>query len=342
MSTGKTTDLYPLELAPLIKDKVWGGTRLRRWFPSEAPAQRLIGEVWTVWDELPVANGPWRGRPLAELVRSRPQQLLGSRWAGVRSPLFPLLVKWVDTSQRLSVQVHPGDEYALRREGAPFGKAELWYVIHAEPGAGVYHGVKQRLSRSEVEQAVASGTLQDVLQWVELAAGDVIMNRPGTIHALGPGLLLYELQESSDLTYRLYDWNRNLPGRPLHVEKALDVADLEPHPSHVAVPDEVREPGATRWPLCVSRWFALERLRVPSNTTERPGGRSFHLLTVLEGTGRLESASAVNGVPLCPGWSVLVPAAIEEYQVRADREPLVLLKGTVPDTWVDIVAAAAP
>lgn len=324
------SELYPLRLAALPKEKVWGGSRIARTFDARLPADRPIGELWVAWGELAVENGHFRGRKLDDLLGDYRLPILGRSVADRGYPTFPLLVKILDARQTLSVQVHPTDAYARQREGEPFGKAEVWYILDAEPGARLIHGVRELLTRAEVEQAIKAGNFQDKLTTVEVAAGDVVYNPPGTIHALGGGLLLYELQQSSDLTYRFYDWNRDDPNRPLHITKSLDVADLVPYPAHTIQPITLPERGGTRTYLCACRHFAAELLRVESRLNEQPAGERFHILTILEGAGQ------VQDVPLSCGESVVVPAGIHEYQVRAE-EPLLLVKAYVPDLLADVV-----
>jgi mannose-6-phosphate isomerase len=329
---------YPLKLAPLAKEKVWGGYKLAALYPQAVPGDRPIGEIWVVWDQLPVLNGAWRGTTLADLVRDHPRAILGEALAQGQPALFPLLVKLIDTQETLSVQVHPDDGYAARRAGEPFGKAEAWYILDAEPGARLMHGVRSALTRADAEEAVRSGRLRALLHHVEVLPGDVIMNPAGTVHALGGGFLLYELQQSSDLTYRLYDWDRDDPLRPLHIKESLDVADLEPLDQHVTRPVVLHEPAATRSILFASEPFAAELLEISTHTVQRPAGRRFHILTVLQGTGWLRyGPQGGDGLRLLAGDSVLVPACLEEYRVGAEPGPVVLLKAYVPDLWHDLV-----
>lgn len=338
-------DLYPLKFLAVAKEKVWGGHKLAQLFPQEVPTGRLVGEVWAVWDQLPVDNGPLRGETLAELVGAHPQLFLGKRSfaltqdkADGQPPQFPLLVKLLDAQDTLSVQVHPGDAYAQAHEGEPFGKAEAWYILDAEPGARLIHGVQMPLTRAEAEQAIRRGTLRDKMEYVAVTAEDVFMNPPGTIHALLEGLLLYEIQQSSDQTYRLYDWDRHDPNRPLHIEKSLDVADLEPLDQHKVKPVVREEPGCTRSLLLACQQFAAERLQVRTQVLERPAGECFHILTILEGSGSVGyGPSLAHRVDLARGDSVLVPAGILEYQLQASGTPLVAIKAWVPDLLQEIV-----
>jgi mannose-6-phosphate isomerase len=338
MQNQNENELYPLRFSPLLKEKVWGGAKIAKRFQQEVPAGQAIGEAWVVWDQLAVENGALRGKRLADLVRDDPDSILGQRLVARHQHIFPLLVKILDAQETLSVQVHPGDSYARAREGEPFGKAEVWYILDVEPQSSLIHGLKRPLMRADAEHAIETGKLRDVLEHVHVDPGDVIMNMPGTIHALGEGLLLYELQQSSDLTYRLYDWDRGDPNRPLHIEKSLDVANLEPYTAHKVEPIEVAEAGGTRALLCACRHFAAELLTVRSRLSEQPAGTCFHVLTVLQGMGRLRyGLRSKNEVELCPGESLLVPAAIHAYELQAAGESLRVIKAYVPDLVDDIL-----
>lgn len=333
------TDLYPLKFETLLKPKVWGGHTIARLFPGMVPADEPIGEAWVVWDQLPVANGPLAGVKLAELVRDHPVALLGHRLAGAPQPLFPLLVKFVDAQDVLSVQVHPDDAYAQAHEHEPVGKSEAWLVLHAEPGAELIYGLARSLSRDELREAIAGGRVRDLLGHLPVAAGDCIVNHAGTIHALAPGVLVYEVQQSSDLTYRLYDWDRHNPERPLHVEKSLDVAGLTP-PAHAHNrPVVLERPGGTRTLLCATRYYAVELLMLNPALEQRPAGDAFHVLTALRGTSHVRHALAPDiDFDLAPGESLLVPASIAAYELWTDTPPAEVVKAYVPNLARDIVA----
>ena len=340
MQAENETELYPLKFQSLPKEKVWGGTRIAARFGHGIPAGKLIGEVWLIWDQLLVSNGAFQGQTLAELVRHHPVSLLGSQAILDQDPAFPLLVKILDANDTLSVQVHPDDRYAQEHEGEPFGKAEVWVVLDADPEARLIHGVKRPLTRAAARSAIEAGSLEDELDYVEVSPGDVIMVSPGAIHALGGGILLYELQQSSDLTYRLYDWDRRDPGRPLHIDKALDVARLDPFTTHKINSIEIPEAGGMRVILCACERFAAELLRVRSSITERTAGVSFHALTVLQGEGLVRyGALGVSQVRMGSGESVLIPASMGEYEIHAgtDSGPLEIVKAYVPHSLEEIV-----
>lgn len=216
--------LYPLRFEPIFKPAIWGGRRLADMFPG-APAEGPIGEAWVLSDQgdnvSVVADGPLRGTTLRQLMRDRRDELLGPPLA--HHDTFPLLLKFIDAAQPLSVQVHPDDELAQRLEGLARGKTEAWIVMHAEPGSRIYAGLKPGVDGGRLERAIATGTTESVLHsFAPRPAGDCVFLPAGTVHALGGGITVFEVQQTSDTTYRLFDWNRvdSKTGRPreLHLK----------------------------------------------------------------------------------------------------------------------------
>jgi len=214
-----------IEIEPRLQPRVWGGRRLAERFGLET--EEPIGEAWMVFDENRVASGPYAGRVLAEVLPELGEAFLGRAVVERYGYRLPLMVKFLDTADWLSVQVHPDDAYVRAHEAKSgwLGKAEAWVVLEAEPGAQVIYGVKRPVTREALRAAARDGSILELLNFVPVQKGDVIYVPPGTIHALGPGLLVYEVSQRSDLTYRLYDYGR---GRELHLDRALDVARLEP------------------------------------------------------------------------------------------------------------------
>lgn len=296
--------LYPMKMQPVLHVRVWGGDKLARVLHKTLPDDQPYGESWEVHDTTRVANGAYSGRTLASLIEE-----LGEALIGVGNPIsqgMPLLLKFLDSSQWLSVQVHPDDALAHELEGDPRGKNEAWIILDAEPHAQIVNGMLPGSTLDQLKNAIEKGTLEQQVSYYEPAIGDALYVEAGTIHALGPGLLVYEIQQSSDVTYRLYDWNRmGVDGRPrlLHINKGLRVSRLEKHllPS-VITADTSR--------LLETPYFVVERhvLSHQSHTITTYG--CFQLVTCVEGSVRLR-ANDVE-VDLATGETALIAAALSE------------------------------
>lgn len=302
--------LYPLQLIPEYRPYVWGGHRLR-------PGSERTAEAWVVYEGDRIAAGPLAGRTLAEAAAENGAELLGQRAVQRTGLRFPLLVKLLDCGDWLSLQVHPDDEQAVRLEGpGHFGKTEAWHFIEVEPSAEILVGLRPGTTAERLEQSVHQGTLPDLMQRLVVHAGDTIFISPGTIHALGPGLLLYEVQQTSDVTYRVFDWNRPATlDRKLHLEQSLAVADLE-NVSHI-VPQLPFVNGHQQQSLVSCRYFTLEMLVGRSDSiTLDTNGESFHALTLVEGEAELEGADW--RLRLHPFDTVLIPASCGSYRIESD------------------------
>lgn len=223
--------MYPLVLKPPVKDYLWGGTKLKTEFNLQSDKE-IAAEGWMLSchkdGESIVTNGEFSGKTLSEALELMGKEALGSKVA--KFDAFPILIKLIDAKQKLSVQVHPDDEYALRVEGE-FGKNEMWYVVDCEEGAKLIYGFNRNLDKNEFEQRIRENTLEEVCNFVSVKKGDVFFISAGTLHAIGEGILIAEVQQSSNSTYRVSDYGRlDASGnpRPLHIEKALDVTKLTP------------------------------------------------------------------------------------------------------------------
>ena len=329
--------LYPLKFKPALKEKVWGGHKLEALLQLPETG-RTIGEAWLVWDGLTVAEGPLQGLTIRELTHEYGERLLGAQSKDAAD--FPLLVKFLDPQEFLSVQNHPDDAYAQKVEGVPYGKSEAWLVLEAEPGTQLIHGLKREVSRETLRSAMHNGTLMELVKYVPAKPGDVVINTPGVIHALGSGIVIYELQQSSDTTYRLYDWDRKpLPGEPvreLHIDKGADVADLRPIQQHMIEPVVLHEAGGTRTLFVACHLYGGEKLDLHTQMTQHPAGKSFHILTVLQGEGVIK-AEGCTAVELSAGESVLVPACIERYDIDPVSRLFTVIKAYVPDLQADVI-----
>jgi mannose-6-phosphate isomerase len=229
--------LHPIRLKSSLHETIWGGRRLERdGWKQLPPGNITIGESWETELTTVAQNEPYTGRTLGSLVEELDSRLLGERVIARFGHRFPLLAKFLDANAKLSVQVHPDDAYAREHEQGKLGKTEFWYVLDAAPGASIIHGFKAATSQEEVRQAIQDLTLENLLNEVHVSAGDIIFVPAGTVHAIGKGVLLYELQEYSDLTYRLYDYGRLTNAgtpRELHIERSLDV-------SHYGCPPRIK------------------------------------------------------------------------------------------------------
>jgi mannose-6-phosphate isomerase len=315
--------LYPFVLEPKLTAAIWGGDALVRRYGKPGDRTQTLGESWECWDENRVANGALAGKTLAELRAE-----LGSALTGPIDPAraFPVLTKIIDAREALSVQVHPDDAYAQRVEHQPNGKAECWYILACEPGAELVLGWSRDTTREEYERRVADGTLGEILRRVPVHAGDAFYLPAGTLHAIGAGIQLFETQQASDLTYRIFDWNRTgADGKPreLHVAKAGDVLDY-----HATFPGAVGQlsyahDGLERTLLIADKRFLVERVTVTRGeayveTDGRP-------LTITATGAHLRVDTEDASAMLEPWQSVVTPAASERIALVPGGEPTAAL-----------------
>lgn len=306
-------------LRPVGKDYLWGGNRLRVEYDKDLPCEPLA-ETWECSTHPDgssvVACGPWEGCGLDDVLKSHPEWL-GNRYAGQSE--LPILIKFIDAAKDLSVQVHPDDEYALVHENQ-LGKTEMWYVLDAEPGAHLIYGFAHDVTREQVRTSLEDGSITDYLQWVPVRKNDVFYVQPGTVHAVSKGVLLAEIQQSSNVTYRLYDYDRvdkNGLKRPLHVEKALDVINYKRADSPRQSLRLMRyQPGSASEILCRCKYFQVDRVLVSSEYRFRVEETSFQVLLVLEGEMR------VDDLLLRKGDCVFMPAGCGELSVRGKGQLL--------------------
>ncbi len=301
----------PLPLVPELRARPWGGDRLPAWCPS-APAEGVdapVGEAWLAGPDTRVGAGPWRGRTLAQIAMAHGPAFVGTAPFARHGARMPLLVKLLDAAVPLSVQVHPDDAYAreIAGEGGDLGKTEAWWVLEAAPGAYVWWGFARPVVRAEVEAAIDEGTIERLLRRLDVARGDVVVNPAGTVHALGGGVLAYEVQQASDLTFRLYDHGRvGADGRPreLHVDRGLDVAHLTPGASVAPSPRAV---AAGRTELARTHAFVLERVAAAGGVAWTVGPASLEIVTHLGG-GPVEVRHASGVHALACGESLAFAA----------------------------------
>ena len=316
------------KLTPAFKDYLWGGTKLRDVYHKPCDFDK-IAESWELSThpagQSKISGGEYDGLTLEEYFEKLGKAALGKNCQRFQD--FPVLIKFIDAKDPLSIQVHPSDEYALRVEHQ-YGKTEMWYVMDCEPGAYLYFGVNREVTREEFAQRIADNTVLEVLNKVDVHPGDVFFIQSGTIHAIGAGILICEIQQNSNCTYRVYDYDRRgADGKPreLHVEKALEVSRFTPSPRQETTAGEETVPGGKKRPLAACNYFATQRLTVDTAMELEVGEDSFASLIVLTGSGT--AAGPENQVSFVPGDSLFVPAGTGKVTLTG---PCTVVKTTVP------------
>ena len=315
-------------MQPGFDPRPWGTEDLSPIYPNHRFEQK-IGESWLTGDDSRVANGPLRGKTLAQLSEQYQRQLVG---AAARDPKrFPLLLKFLFPHEKLSVQVHPDDAQALR-VGQPWGKTECWYVAHAKPGAQIALGLKAGVTAAQLEQAIHENRAEEVLNWTNVYAGDMIYVAGGTVHTLGPGSIIVETQQQSDMTYRLYDYGRP---RELHLKDGMAAVKERVGSGKVLrpAPEQISH-GTRRAPLVAAPYFVVEMyeakdpIQLPAH--DDSGKNSVQILVAVDGCGVVE-APGFEAVALAKGDAVVIPASVPHFGVRP-QWALEFLRAYVPGT----------
>lgn len=315
-------DPYPMRFHPLMKQTIWGGEKLSTLLGKPASGHGNDAESWEIVDhgddQSVVTNGALAGSTLADLISQDPSWILGSSQTEGQ---FPLLLKFLDCNRVLSVQVHPDDSYGAKMPVPDRGKTEAWYVVAAQPDSLIYAGLKAGVDRKALGEAIHAGQTERVLHSFHPQVGDCVFIPAGTVHALGAGLVIAEIQQSSDTTFRLFDWNRvGNDGNPrqLHVEQSLDVTDYESGPV-APIRGDNSQPG---WQTLVDcDKFILQS--ISSGTATLAGDNACHILTVPQGAATIEFAGDKSEL-LTQGQSVLLPAAMDRCEVVPADESVVL------------------
>jgi len=311
--------LYLLD--PQYRERVWGGQRLK---PHAPP----IGEVWCAYGESRIRSGPHAGRTVHDLVLQHGPAFTGEAVAARFPGSFPLLIKLLDCADWLSVQVHPNDEQAVRLEGQGHrGKTEAWHIIDADAGAVILAGVKAGTSATALAAAIRTGRILDVSPSIAVHPGETYLLHAGTMHALGPGLMLYEVQQSSDITYRVYDWDRPASaGRELHIEQAVAVTD----PQRQAIRTSGAVPADTPSAIAVNcSYFVLEVVHATAAPlASSAAGESFHVLTVKSGT--VDVRCGDEQIRVETFGTAIVAATAGPYEIQAVTSSAAVLRARVP------------
>ncbi len=329
--------LYPMKFVPVYKDYIWGGRyfeKLGRQLPDGK-----VAESWEVSCHKNgvniVANGELKGKTLLDVIAMDSKSILGTRFNSDCKEV-PLLIKLIDANDRLSVQVHPDDSYAAVFEGG-LGKNEMWYIVDAKPGAKLVAGLKPGVTKEAFELATKENRIEECLNEIEVKRGDVIFIPAGLIHSIGEGIVIVEIQQISDTTYRVFDYNRvygNGVERPLQIDKALDVIDFKPsNRSEKYKGITVKHSCAlTKTYMLANRYFSCERYDANGEFSEATDGSKFYIYIFLEGSGSIKSGEI--SLTFNAGETIFIPAALGEYTFDGC---FTALKTYVPDLINDIV-----
>lgn len=314
--------LYPMKLKAPLKDYLWGGTKLKDFYNKTTDLEK-VAESWELSchkdGASEIVNGEAAGQTLAAYIKTAGNEILGEKAA--KFPYFPLLIKLIDAKDNLSVQVHPGDEYALRVEGE-YGKTEMWYIVDCEPGASLLYGFTKVLEKEEFRRRIADNTLLEVCNKVPVKKGDVFFIESGTLHAIGKGILIAEIQQNSNTTYRIYDYDRrDKDGNPreLHVDKAVEVTNLKP--PRIANTDVLSMDfmaGGKLQLLSKCGYFTVYHADIDGICHFKAGKESFQAVTALSGSLCLQAETGTVGIG--QGDTVFIPAGMGEYRLEGKGE----------------------
>lgn len=306
-----------LKFRPLAQERVWGGRKLAAYFGRELPGDAPIGESWEVVDrpeaQSVVSEGPWAGLPLRQVIQRHARELMGPEWVPAKP--FPILVKWLDCRERLSLQVHPPSGVAAELGGEP--KTENWYVVQAEPGAAVLAGLIGGADAAGFRAALAAGKAESLVQRIPTRVGDSLLIPSGVVHAIDAGNLILEIQQNSDTTYRVYDWGRvGMDGRPrtMHVEQSLRCIAA----NGAARPEVVRADGSKAGVIAHCEEFRITRQAVSKHDTLAFPVGEARILSVIDGILEAE------GVRLCKGDNAIVPCSAQ-CRLTAQVDAVVLV-----------------
>ena len=327
--------LYPLTFHPILKQRVWGGRNLQRLFSKPFVSEAPIGESWEISDRhgdaSVVRHGTLAGKDLRWLMEHHRDELLGT--ARAQRGRFPLLIKILDASESLSLQVHPSPDNATALGGEP--KTEMWYVAHAAPGAELFVGLRRGVTRADFERRIGDGTVAECFYRIAVRAGDAMFLPSGRVHAIGAGNVVFEIQQNSDTTYRVFDWNRaGLDGRPraLHIKESLESIDFNDFEPSLIQSKPARTAAGTVRPLADDPLFGVDQISMEASQRLALGGPGFVILGVLTGQATLSGGGQCLG--LTAGQFCLIPASVNDAMLQA-RNPasfLRILPGRVQDS----------
>jgi len=318
-------------LEPFFSPRIWGQRSLAPWYPDKANLLEPIGEAWLTAFDSRITNGPFAGKTLREAWQAMPVDWRGTRFASLRE--FPVLIKFIFPNDKLSIQVHPDDAYARKHEQAAGGrgKTEMWHMVCAQPTGQILFGLKPGVDKECFLRALQANTVEDLLEHVPVQTGDTYFVPAGTQHAMAAGLVVCEIQEYSDLTYRVYDFGRvDASGKPreLHIQKAMDVTNFGAARGGKIAPLALHSPDANKHLLAACEYFATERWDCTKTTPIESDEREFQLLVTLMGTGAFYDAE--QAYAFRPGEAWFFPANLQTVSLQPNGACSVL-RVTVPE-----------
>ncbi|TPV35500.1 mannose-6-phosphate isomerase [Paucihalobacter ruber] len=315
-------ELYPLKFTPILKEKIWGGSKLTSVLGKDSQSEQL-GESWEIsdveGDTSIICNGMYRGKSLKWLLEQSPKDILGEKNAKTFGTKFPLLIKFIDAREDLSIQLHPNDELASKRHNS-FGKTEMWYVMQADKGANLIVGFNQDMNVETYLEHLENKTLPEILSFEPVNAGDTFFIEVGRVHAIGAGVLLAEIQQTSDITYRVYDWDRvddEGNARELHNDLAIDAIDFN-MPNNYKVGYDQSENQPNQMVSCP--YFTTNYINLNTVLQKENHNDSFMIYMCVEGEADIIYNN--QGIQIKAGETLLLPAILKTYQISAKRAKL--------------------
>jgi mannose-6-phosphate isomerase len=317
---------YPLFFEPVYKKIIWGGRNFEIKFNRNLPDGK-IAESWEICCHKngmsTVLNGAFKNKTIKELFDEYRTEIFGLKCSNLDR--FPLLIKFLDANDKLSVQVHPDDNYALKHEG-DLGKTEMWYIVHAKEGAQIIYGTNPKVTKEDFKKAIEIGDLEKHLNFMPVKSGDYVFIPSGTVHAILDGILIAEIQQNSDTTYRVYDWNRkdaNGKSRELHIDKALDVINFE-FKAERKEAATLKYDGYEVCTIATCDFFTVDKICVSTKYKDRTSKDTFFVYTCVEGSGKLHHNNIRYDIP--SGCSFLIPSSMGEFEIEGN---LTLLKSYI-------------
>lgn len=311
--------MEPIFLEPVYKDYIWGGTNLKKLYERKTTLEK-VAESWEISAHQNgssiIKNGEYKNMTLTELFDNKKLrvEIFGTNCVSLDK--FPILNKFIDATDKLSIQVHPDNDYAHLYENS-LGKTEMWYVVSAKDNAKLVYGTKGNITKEEFIKANDNGTIEETLNYADVKKGDVIYLPAGTVHAILDGLIIYEIQQNSDITYRVYDWNRlDKKGSPreLHVKKAIDVINFD-------FKGKIRSTNDITKEIIANKYFKVDKIYLKEKYSDNSDNISFHAYTVIEGTGILNCNE--KEYELKPGMSFIIPAILGKFEIESANMELI-------------------